>query len=64
MPSANAPSLFLADTLSRAFPPKAHVSALVHQLEEIDHKASLPVSDAQWHQIENTSADDPIFQEL
>ena len=39
-------------------------SALVHELEEIDHKASLPVSDARWHQIENASADDPVFQEL
>lgn len=56
--------MFLADTLSRAFLPKAHVSALVHELEEIDHKASLPVSDARWHQIENASADDPVFQEL
>ena len=56
--------MFLADTLSRAFLPKAQVSALVHELEEIDHKASLPVSDARWHQIENASADDPVFQEL
>ena len=47
--------MLLADTLSRAFLPKAHVSALVYELEEIDHKASLPVSDA--------SADDPVFQE-
>ena len=56
--------MFLADTLSRAFLPKAQVSAFVHELEEIDHKASLPVSDARWHQIENASADDPVFQEL
>ena len=56
--------MFLADTLSRAFLPKAHVSAFVHELEEIDLKASLPVSDARWHQIENASADDPVFQEL
>ena len=48
--------MFLADTLSRAFLPKAHVSALVHELDEIDHKASLPVSDARWHQLENASA--------
>ena len=50
--------MFLADTLSRAFLPKAQVSALVHELEEIDHKAPLPVSDARWHQVENASADD------
>ena len=54
--------MFLADTLSRAFLPKAHVSAFVHKLEEIDFKASLPVSDARWHLIENASADDPVFQ--
>ena len=56
--------MFLADTLSRALLPKVHVSAFVHELEKIDHKASLPVSDARWHQIENASADDPVFQEL
>ena len=56
--------MFLADTLSRAFLPKAHASAFVLELEEIDLKASLPVSDARWHQIENASAHDPVFQEL
>ena len=40
------------------------MSAFVHELEEIDFKASLPVTDARWHQIENASADDPVFQEL
>ena len=56
--------IFLADNLSRAFLPKAQVSALVHELEDIYQKASLPVSDARWYQIENASADDPVFQEL
>ena len=54
--------MFLADTLSRAFLPDANVSEFVHELEEIDHKASLPVSDARWHQIK--MHDDPVLQEL
>ena len=56
--------MFLADTLSRAFLPDANVSEFVHELEEIDHKASLPVSDARWHQIKTASTDDPVLQEL
>jgi len=39
--------MFLADTLRRTFLPEVYVSALVHELQEIAHKASLPVSDAQ-----------------
>ena len=41
--------MFLEDTLSRAFLPEVHVSVLVHELHElreIDHKASLLFSDA------------------
>ena len=56
--------MFLADTLSRAFPPNGEVSEAVHELEEIDHKALLPVSGARWRQIESASADDPVLQEL
>ena len=56
--------MFLADTLSRAVPPNEEVSEFIHELEEIDHKALLPVSDARWHQIEKASADDPVLQEL
>ena len=29
--------MFLANTLSKAFLPKGHVSVLVHELEEIGH---------------------------
>lgn len=42
--------MFLADTLSRAFPPNGEVSEAVHELEEIE--ALLPVSGARWRQIE------------
>ena len=40
------------------------MSVVVHELEEIDHNASLPVSDTRWHQITNASTDDPVLQEL
>ena len=59
--------MFLEDTLSRAFLPEVHVSVLVHELHElreIDHKASLLFSDAWWNQIENVSSVDPVFWEL
>lgn len=56
--------MFLADTLSRAFPPYREVSKVVQELEEIDHMALLPVSGAQWCQIESASADNPVLQEL
>ena len=42
--------MFLADTLSSAFPPNGEVSEAVHELEEIE--ALLPVSGARWRQIE------------
>ena len=56
--------MFLADTLSTAFPPNEEVSEFIHELEEIDHKALLPVSDARLHQIEKGPADDPVLQVL
>lgn len=28
------------------------------------HKAFLPVTDSQWHQIKHASADDPVLQQL
>ena len=56
--------MFLTDTLSRAFLSDANVSEFVLELEEIDHKASLPVRDARWHHIKDASTDDPVLQEL
>ena len=56
--------MFLADTLSRAFLPEVKASEFVHELEEIDHKALLTVSDARWHHIKHASADDPVYREL
>ena len=48
--------MFLADTLSRAYLPEVNASDFVAELEHVDHKQSLPVSNA------HTSADDPVMQ--
>ena len=56
--------MFLADTLSRAYLPEVNASELTQELEGIDHKFLLPVSEARWQQIEHASADDPVLQEL
>ena len=37
--------MFLADTLSRAYLPKVNASELTQELEGVDHKLLLPVSE-------------------
>ena len=37
--------MYLADTLSRAYLPEVNSCDFVRELEEVDHKATLPVSD-------------------
>ena len=49
------------DTFSRAFTLETNVSAFVQELEQIDHKSALPVSEARCHQIKQAV---PVFQEL
>ena len=56
--------MFLADTLSRAFLPEVNACEFTQELEEVDHTASLPVSDERWQQIRHASADDPVLQQL
>lgn len=56
--------MFLADTLSRALLPEVNACEFTQELENVDHKASLPVSDARWQQIKHASADDPVLQQL
>ena len=56
--------MFLADTLSRAYLPEVNTCDFVRQLEEVDHKESLPFTGARWEQIKHVSADDPVFQQL
>lgn len=56
--------MFLADTLSRAFLSEVNACDFTCELEKVDHKASLAVSDARWQQISHASADDPVLQQL
>lgn len=56
--------MFLADTLSRAFLPEVNACEFTQELEKVDHRASLPVSDERWQQIRHASADDPVLQQL
>ena len=56
--------MYLDDTLSRAFLPEVNACEFSRELEEVDHKAFLPVTDSQWHQIKHASADDPVLQQL
>ena len=56
--------MFLAEPLSRAFLPEVNTCDLTKELEEVDHRASLPVSQERWRQIRQASANDPVFQQL
>ena len=56
--------MFLADTLSRAYLPEVNSWHFSQELEDIDHRISLPVSKARWQQIKHASADDSVLQQL
>ena len=56
--------LYLADTLSRAYLPEVNALDLIPELEEIDHKQYLAVSEERLQQINHASADDPVLQQL
>ena len=56
--------MYLADTLSRAYIPEVNVCAFVHELEELDHPESLPVSQERWQQLNHASANDNVCQQL
>ena len=56
--------MFVADTLSRAYLPEVNSCMYVRELEEVDHRANLPVSDERWQQLTHASADDPVFKQL
>ena len=56
--------MFLADTLSRAYLPEVNSCEFTLELEEVDHRESLPVTEARWQQIKHASADDPVLQQL
>ena len=56
--------MFLADTPTRAFLPEVNTCEFAKELEEVDHRASLPVSQERWQQIRHASANDPVLQQL
>ena len=57
--------MFLADTLSRAYIPEINTCHdFAGELEKVDHRAFLPVSDERWQQIKHASVDDPVLQQL
>ena len=56
--------MYLADTLSRAFPPDAQVCAMAQDLEEVDHTLSLALPADRIQQLKHGSTDDPVLQEL
>ena len=57
-------TMFLADTLSRAYLPQVNACMFADELEEADHRETLPVSEVRWEQITKASAEDPVMQQL
>jgi transposase InsO family protein len=62
--------MYLADTLSRAYPQTDsdnsvhNCEVLTAEYESIDHRQSLPVSKFRWQQLSEASAKDTIFEKL
>ena len=60
----NSESLKSADTLSRAFLPEVNAKDFTRELASINHRATLPASEARWLQINDESAKDPVMSLL
>lgn len=56
--------MFLADTLSRAFLPEVNTGDCSKEHEEVNHRASLPVSHKHWQQKRHTLVNGPVLQQL
>ena len=56
--------MLLADTLSRAYLPEVNATEFTRELEDIDHRVWLPVTDDCWEQLKNGAVDDPVQQTL
>ena len=56
--------LYLTNTLSRAYIPDVNVCDFVHELEELDHRESLHVSQERWQHINHASEHDIVYREL
>ena len=56
--------MLLADTLSRAYLPEVNATEFTREVEDIDHRVWLPVTEDRWQQLRNAAADDPVQQKL
>ena len=56
--------MYVADTLSRAHLPEAQVGELALEVAGVDHTAMLALPAERLHQLQHTSADDPVLYEL
>ena len=56
--------MYVADTLSRAHLPEAQVGELALEVAGVDHTALLALPAERLHQLQHTSADDPVLYEL
>ena len=55
--------MYLADTLSHAYLPKAHL-CVGSELADVDHALPLALPSDRVQQLQHASADDPVMQEL
>ena len=56
--------MLLDDTLSRAYLPEVNATEFLRELEGIDHRVWLPVTNDRWQQLKNAATDDPVQQKL
>ena len=56
--------MLVADTLSCTYLSEVNSCIFFWELEEVDHRANLPVSDERWQQLTHVSADDPALKQL
>ena len=56
--------MHLADTLSRTYLPEVCACAFSRELEDINHRSWLPISEDRWQELKNAAADDPVQQRL
>ena len=58
----NGKSMYLADTLSRAYLPEVHTCDFTDKLEKVDHTLSLAITADRLQQIKHVSSDDPVMK--
>ena len=63
------PQMYLADTLSRAYPKVNSLECdelryVIAECYSIDHRQNLPVSESRWQQLTKASAEDLVLSEL